>query len=1566
MEVFDEAAKKKDELIAERARAKYIFTKDRAYSNGNIPMVKEGMAALNRLDQNNYKKTEYVANKGKMTYELSKAQYDYFKTLKEQEKANIPTTPKKSTGEPVVAKEAVKITTTKSGDSTITVPKASKVTTLAEQKKYLLAEIDVALKDAPEGMSVPGDLEDNKKTFGTVTIEVPGDGTFTLINNKTALQEFKDKRVSKLDTSVPKPGTKLDRVIPPRRKFTGTTLDEKAEEIFADNKRTLKNIGKDIKTILTSTRGSIGDVELTQERKEALERLMQDAKDVGQSFSDFLKSEGFSSSEVDKILELQSKMTLAMEPPEEPVEEADVKKMIDEAIKIVKQEEGNYQKIPENTVNYFGLTAEEFEDKEGVTIPVVKQMNLLAEHQKALDFITQDFDNATEIAMGNKELPLDIQPLAFVKLFGMELARRNDVKTLREYLSNPKSMIRMGTEIAQQLKAAHFNIDEFDTFKTLQEIQKRFTEQFEKQTKKSNKNKVIEEQTKANKELQQKLDDINKEFETYREKYNKDSLENLEQETISKEKKKLPLKKKATVFTDEAAAAAHARWQSRHATTTNALINPQDILDAVIIGGNFLEHGAINFVDWSKKMLDFMGKDITPHLEDVWKKASDEYKVAIKGKITDKINIVLENVDGVSKLTKKQKKQLTNSAQELAKTFILEGVHGRDNILNAVHDVMVQENPWLDKRTTMDIISGYSQYTELSKEAADAELRAYKGEMQQIAKIWDILEKGTASKTGQERRTLDDKERGLQKIVENYKKKYGKETVDKDKQLKTALDAIKTRLRHDISDLEAQIVSRQKLIKERHSVAYDAETTALKKHRDMLKEQFDSVFGKPVMTDAQRLQMAINVKERMIKEYTRRIKEGDLSLFKKARTLLPSAKLTNLNTELDALRKEYKVLKDLANPKKTAAEIALQAYKTRTENRIKQLEAKIQSRDFEAKVKVERTLDAEGNKLLERKLAAQMAFDASKRIGDQITDEQIQTIMEQTNQLRVLKEKYNPATRTWETKEDGIAFGLALFDFHKYIDNISNIEFSKITTQINAKRNEIATTWKEGYRARSAWDVFVSGYQLASDLWVASKASYDNSFHGRQGIGVLYRYPKIWAQNFIKSFDTIAKELKGIDAQSAIMANVYSNPYFMDGSFKDANLIPKHEEMYRTSLLGRIPVLGRGFKASESSYATSAILARTKIYTQRADAANAPFLASHKYLSTLLQKMALYKFMSEWFGRTGTDMTDKQNRKALGAIINSFTGRGGADWTNSGIARFIFWAPKMIQGNLDLVRQAFGFGINGKTPSKYAVSIAQEHLVAKTVAITTILSVLSGLNAALGGDDDAVERDPRSTNFGKLKIGNTRFDITGGLASYITLISRILTMKVKNKYGIMEDYSWYNPEHNSFIGTTGIGLVTQFIIQKTNPLTQVFVERFLTGKTFAGDKPTWEGSLPIPIIGANIYKLKDEFTPSSVGGVVADFFGISANTYDVMNQKWETKSSKEMREFKSTVPKEMFELANKKANMLFQEWYKTRNADFDFLEAGTAEKKMKYITKKREEFKKEAFDTFGFKPSRED
>lgn len=71
---------------------------------------------------------------------------------------------------------------TKGKEKTVSVDLAKKEETgltLAQQKKYLVAEIDTAIKAAPE----TGD--------GKVIIEVPGDGVFTITNNKQSLQNFK-------------------------------------------------------------------------------------------------------------------------------------------------------------------------------------------------------------------------------------------------------------------------------------------------------------------------------------------------------------------------------------------------------------------------------------------------------------------------------------------------------------------------------------------------------------------------------------------------------------------------------------------------------------------------------------------------------------------------------------------------------------------------------------------------------------------------------------------------------------------------------------------------------------------------------------------------------------------------------------------------------------------------------------------------------------------------------------------------------------------------------------------------------------------------------------------------------------------------------------------------------------------------------------------------------------------------------------------------------------------------------------------------------------------------------
>lgn len=95
-------------------------------------------------------------------------------------------------------------------------PEAPKgAVTPKEQKKYLLTEIDRAIESAPRGELMQGEEapkrefnaeeEDrrlaynayvrgrNIEMFGAVKIEVPGDGDFTVINERSALEAFRDR-----------------------------------------------------------------------------------------------------------------------------------------------------------------------------------------------------------------------------------------------------------------------------------------------------------------------------------------------------------------------------------------------------------------------------------------------------------------------------------------------------------------------------------------------------------------------------------------------------------------------------------------------------------------------------------------------------------------------------------------------------------------------------------------------------------------------------------------------------------------------------------------------------------------------------------------------------------------------------------------------------------------------------------------------------------------------------------------------------------------------------------------------------------------------------------------------------------------------------------------------------------------------------------------------------------------------------------------------------------------------------------------------------------------------------
>src|SRR5208283_460425 len=100
--------------------------------------------------------------------------------------------------------------------------------------------------------------------------------------------------------------------------------------------------------------------------------------------------------------------------------------------------------------------------------------------------------------------------------------------------------------------------------------------------------------------------------------------------------------------------------------------------------------------------------------------------------------------------------------------------------------------------------------------------------------------------------------------VNEAKRRFGVVVTDPARQLKSALDTVKTRLRNQIADLEYQISTRQKIVKVKTPTATDPEAALLLARRDSLKRNFDSIFTKPALTDAQRVQNAMRAAQGQI------------------------------------------------------------------------------------------------------------------------------------------------------------------------------------------------------------------------------------------------------------------------------------------------------------------------------------------------------------------------------------------------------------------------------------------------------------------------------------------------------------------------------------------------------------------------------------------------------------------------------------------------------------------------------------------------------------------------------
>jgi len=438
---------------------------------------------------------------------------------------------------------------------------------------------------------------------------------------------------------------------------------------------------------------------------------------------------------------------------------------------------------------------------------------------------------------------------------------------------------------------------------------------------------------------------------------------------------------------------------------------------------------------------------------------------------------------------------------------------------------------------------------------------------------------------------------------------------------------------------------------------------------------------------------------------------------------------------------------------------------------------------------------------------------ASKRLGGDVSFEEAKQIVDATREISSLKDKI-PADSPIASKER-LDYGLKFTLFQEYVNEL--------------KGKGKFMSFKEWLKSPSA---------IVKSLTGTTKSilsSLDNSFFGRQGIKTLYTHPSAWVNAFIKSWGDIGKELRGIDAMTPLKADAYSRPNALNGNYGHMKLDIgiASEEAFPSSLPEKIPLLGRLFKASESAFNGAALRMRVDLADK---------------LISIAEKQ-------------GIDFTDKAQAESVGNLINSLTGRGKVSFTpkQSDFINSTFFSIKFLKSNFDtLTAHRLGFGIE-EGPAR--------SFVRKQAAMN--LAKIIGVTAAILYTAEKIQPGSTKKNPGFITVGNTRFDITGGLASIAMTAYKMLTK--------VEDQMNHKPKYGQ---QTALDVFEGFFEGKLSPVAGV-IRDFWKGQTFQGTTPTISNEAQNLVTPLPIQTFQDLQNPNSapvLGSMILDGLGIGTYT----------------------------------------------------------------------------------------
>lgn len=367
-----------------------------------------------------------------------------------------------------------------------------------------------------------------------------------------------------------------------------------------------------------------------------------------------------------------------------------------------------------------------------------------------------------------------------------------------------------------------------------------------------------------------------------------------------------------------------------------------------------------------------------------------------------------------------------------------------------------------------------------------------------------------------------------------------------------------------------------------------------------------------------------------------------------------------------------------------------------------------------------------------------------------------------------------------------------------------------------------------------------AGYQLAN-IPRSMMASFDFSASLRQAIFLVPRYPKEFASAFVEQFKYFLKE----EALQELNETIAKHPNFelaKKGKLaltEMGRFLGEREEKFMSNLAEKIPVIGKIIRGSGRAYTGLLNKFRFDVFNSLVEGA-------------------------EKIGRNPREDIDLL--KEIANFVNAGTGRGSLgrfERSAVGLNTF-FFSPRLIASRLTLLNPVYYI--------KADPFVRKEALKSLFAFLGTGMTVLGV--AKLAGAD--VGTEPKSADFGKIKIHNTRLDIWGGFQQYIRLAAQLWSGQIVSSTTgkIMTLGEGYKP-------LTRLDILNRFVEYKEAPIFS-FITGLMKGQDYTGKPINITKEIVkrfVPMILQDMYdiaKEDPELLPLSVLGI----FGVGLQTYE--------------------------------------------------------------------------------------